>query len=334
VNKPNHNQATPLYIACQQGHAEVVSILLGDMRVEVNRPNGNEVTPFYIACQKGHLKVMSLLLADTRIDVSKAMNKGSTPLDIACQNDRKEVVSLLLKDLRVDVNFQQIEGNTPFNAACQAGHKDVVSLLLTDMRVDVDKPANHQCTPLWFASQNGHLPIIQVILVSGREVNTKAKTIAGRSPWHNKTAAEMARLQGTRVKLEDESEEAHTRKKQSGPLIADLLDSFDLDPSATRQQLRELPELRDSFIGDLFALVIFLCDELLTVSAEGSASSPSTASNNKASRFFQMCRHLPIELQMVLCNRVFGAGKDTVLTKHSEPAFKKLGKLFTRSESL
>ena len=36
---------------------------------------------------------------------------------------------------------------------------------------------------------------------------------------------------------------------------------------------------------------------------------------------------------MMLCNRVFDAGKDTVLTKHSEPAFKKLGRMLASSGS-
>jgi len=114
-----------------------------------------------------------------------------------------------------------------------------------------------------------------------------------------------------------------TRRKQNGPLIAALIDSFDLDPVHTRQQLREHPELRDSFISNLFALVVFLCDGLLTVGAE----SPT---HQKAARFFKIAKRLPMELQMIMCNCVFGSGKDHVLTKHSEPAFKKLGKLLAK----
>jgi len=35
---------------------------------------------------------------------------------------------------------------------------------------------------------------------------------------------------------------------------------------------------------------------------------------------------------MVLCNRV-GAAERIILTKHSEPAFKKLGKLLAKADS-
>jgi len=49
-------------------------------------------------------------------------------------------------------------------------------------------------------------------------------------------------------------------------------------------------------------------------------------------RFFEMAQELPLELQMVLCNRAFGAGEDIVLTKDSESAFKRLGRLRTKED--
>ena len=85
-----------------------------------------------------------------------------------------------------------------------------------------------------------------------------------------------------------------------GPLIATLFDSFDADPTTTRQQLRELPELRDTFISDLFALVIFHSEGLLTVSNKSSLSSSSSITSQKTARFFQITKCLPMELQMML----------------------------------
>ena len=132
------------------------------------------------------------------------------------------------------------------------------------------------------------------------------------------------------AKSERKSEEEYARKKQNCPLIATLLDSFEADPAATRQQLRELPHLRDPFIGEVLALVVFLCDDLLAT-AKPSTTDASAASG--AARFFQIAVQLPMELQMVLCNRKFGSGKDHVLTKHSEPAFKKLAGMLVVEEN-
>ena len=250
---------------------------------------------------------------------------------IACEKGHKEV-ALLLADLRINVNQPNHKEATPFFIACQQGHKEVVSLLLNNPRIEINNPENDQCTPLWFASQEGYLSVVQRILASEREVDTKTKSIAGAGGWNNKTTAEIARFQGIRDKIAAESEEDYTRKRQNGPLIAKWIDSFDADPAITRQHLRELPELRDAFISDLFALVVFLCDDFLSVSTESSSSTspPSSTTSKKAARFFQIAHCLPMELQMVLCNRVFGAGKNSVLTKHSEPAFKRLGRLYGR----
>jgi len=103
--------------------------------------------------------------------------------------------------------------------ACQKSVLEVVSLLLNDPRIDINNPENDQCTPLWMAS--------------GREVDTKAKSINGPALWNGKTAAEHARFQGIRTMDEGEPEEGDTRRKKNGLLIADLLDSFEADPDVT-----------------------------------------------------------------------------------------------------
>ena len=316
-----------LWDACTSGDLDLVKLLVNDPAVDVNwgDPELNR-TPFFRACGHNAVTVVEFLLKHPRVEINKPTNQGGGAFNIACQQGCTGVVSLLLNDPRINVNHPGNNGASPFNIACQNGRQDVVSLLLADMRIDINFPNNNTRTPLWFASHHGFLPMVQVILVSGREVDTKTKSMGGE--WNDKTAADIARYHGSRaVDHFHESEGDYTRRKRNGPMIANWLDSYDVDAITTRQQLRELPELRDSFTSDLFALVIFLCDGLLTTSA-GSSASPS---HEKAVRFFQSVQCLPMELQMVLCNRAFGAGKDHILTKHSEPAFKKLGKLLTRS---
>jgi len=79
--------------------------------------------------------------------------------------------------------------------------------------------------------------------------------------------------------------------------------------------------------ADLFALTIFLCDELLQLKPDASSISNSVATNG-AFRFFSIVSKLPMELQMLLCHRVVGSTKQNVLHQDSEDAFKFLARMF------
>ena len=46
-------------------------------------------------------------------------------------------------------------------------------------------------------------------------------------------------------------------------------------------------------------------------------------------RFFRIMSRLPLDLQMVLCNRAFGSSKDIILSRDSEPGFQLLTRTTT-----
>ena len=198
--------------------------------------------------------------------------------------------------------------------ASQECRKELVSLLLADPRIDPNKPMNNRSSPLWFASQDGHFVIVQHLLASGREIDTEL-----RSTFNNRTAAEQGRRVVSRGPKD--TEEDFQRKKNSGPLCANLIDEYGRDAVAVRNRLRRQPGLREYFIGHLFALVIFHSDSF-TVINERTASSDTR-------RFLKIASRLPLEIQMVLCNRIFGSSKDIILSKYSEPYFKCLARTTT-----
>ena len=73
VNVRNKYGVTPLLMASQNGHAEVVKLLLA-AKADVNAAMTNGVTPLFIASEKGHTEIVKLLLAaraDVNIRVSK-----------------------------------------------------------------------------------------------------------------------------------------------------------------------------------------------------------------------------------------------------------------------
>jgi hypothetical protein len=294
-------------------------------------------TPFYRACWHGHLSIVQYLLAACpSVDVNKENNEGSTPLYVACSYNHLEVVRVLLLDPRVEVNKTNVQQASPFNIATELGYNDIISLLLGDDRININQQDDGGCSGVWMAAQNGRLETLQLILASDRDIDLSSKSTVGPGGWHGKTAVEIARWSGSSLfPWNDESEEDFKRRKAACPIIADLLAEHQRDPHSVRKRLSLLPGVRDRFIGEVFAMVVFLADNFVSLQPAVSPLQqpprpPSPLKppplEEQARRFFAIAVALPMDLQMVLCNKVFDSPKDLVLTKHSEPAFKKLAK--------
>jgi len=150
--------------------------------------------------------------------------------------------------------------------------------------------------------------VVQYLLASVREIDTKR-----RSTPNKRTAAEQGSAMATAARDTYESEEDHQRKKANGPLCADLIDEYERNPVAVRHRLRRQPGLREYFIGHLFALVVFHSDSFAVINER--------TAHSYTRRFFRITSQLPLDLQMVLCNRVFGSPRDIILLRDSEPGF-------------
>ena len=90
-----NNGCTPLYIACQNGHLDVVRELLGADGIQANQANQKSQTPINVAADNGHVDVVRLLLSVPGIDVTTKDAWGTTPLAIARESGHGAVVSLL-----------------------------------------------------------------------------------------------------------------------------------------------------------------------------------------------------------------------------------------------
>jgi ankyrin repeat protein len=86
---------TPLHFAAQQGHKEVVELLIGK-GADVNLKRRGGKTPLHLAAQNGHKDVTELLIAKGA-DVNAKDDYGSTSLDWANGYGRTETAELLRK---------------------------------------------------------------------------------------------------------------------------------------------------------------------------------------------------------------------------------------------
>eukprot|EP00613_Pedinella_sp_CCMP2098_P077030 CAMPEP_0171938560 /NCGR_PEP_ID=MMETSP0993-20121228/35586_1 /TAXON_ID=483369 /ORGANISM="non described non described, Strain CCMP2098" /LENGTH=178 /DNA_ID=CAMNT_0012580181 /DNA_START=134 /DNA_END=667 /DNA_ORIENTATION=+ len=131
-NAANQGDLKLRQLAEHKGHVDLVLQLLlkrgAAVRAAVNQARNDGFTPLCIAVQKGHLDVVQLLL-DGGAAVNQASNDGSTLLLSAVHQGRLDVVQLLLKR-GAAVNQASNDGFTPLYIAVLLGRLDLVQLLL------------------------------------------------------------------------------------------------------------------------------------------------------------------------------------------------------------
>ncbi|XP_062612944.1 ankyrin-1-like [Saccostrea cucullata] len=211
INLCNKNGASPLYIACQNGHDSTVQLLLNngadinlcdndgfspllvagknghDSTVQlllnngadVNLSNKNGASPLYIACQNRHDSTVQLLV-NNGADINLCDNDGFSPLYLACQNVHESTVQLLLNN-NANINLCNKNGASPLYIACYKGHDSTVQLLLNN-GADINLCDNYGASPLHIACQNGHDSTVQLLLNNGADVNLCDNY--GASPLH------------------------------------------------------------------------------------------------------------------------------------------------------
>ena len=162
--------AFPLLLAAQNGHAEVVGLLL-DKDAEPNRVNEDGLFPLLMAAQQGHAEVVRLLL-DKDADPNQVNEKdGLFPLLMAAQNGHAEVVRLLL-DKDADPNqVNEKDGLFPLLQAAQNGHAEVVGLLLDKDAEPNQVNEKDGLFPLLQAAKNGHAEVVGLLLGKDAEPN-------------------------------------------------------------------------------------------------------------------------------------------------------------------
>jgi len=251
--------------------------------------------------------VSSLLREYPEINVNWANGFRWAPLHAASFRSNVEVVKLLLAHPNIIVNGQDINGSTPILLGCYYGQVSVVRELLKDPRVDITLEDNDGCTPLWNASCNGYYEVIEWLIASGRDLGDIMKQ-RGKDWDEDLTAIEIARM----------------RKNAD---VAMLLERFITNPAQIRHSLRVKLGVLDALAAEVFALTVFLCDDLLELKPAPNHAAAAAA----ALRFFTITSKLSMELQMILCHRAVGSTKQNILCKDPEAAFKDLARALLSS---
>ena len=243
ITKCDNCGLSPLHAACQNGHIDIVKVILRHLPVVdesrnrirprscmtccfrpaqkrktlssksryVDAYDNSGCTPFYKACWNGHLEVVCKLL-EFKVDVNKCKHDGTSPLYIACEGGHLPIVSKLL-EYKVDVNKCVGDIISPLHVACQKGYLNVVCKLL-EYKSDVNQRKNENTSPLYIACNEGHLQVVCILLEFDADINISH--VDGASPLY--IACKNGHLQIVRKLLECKADINRTDNDGFSPL--------------------------------------------------------------------------------------------------------------------
>jgi len=309
VNACDKRGFTPLYAACCHDRYDIILLLLSCSKIKINKRTKNNNSVLYAACYFGKLQVVAILLSDKRIDVNQTNDRDATAFLTACQ-------------MCGDDSFDYENSNSLINDVPWSDRINIVLLLLADPRVNINKTMDWNISPLWISSRFGHLSVIRHILASNRMVNINQAsdydglTAYGHCLFQSYTVYHIQQYGDNTI----ETQKEHQLRTRNCRLIADLLAKYNCDPSTTRTTLRQLPDIQPYFIAEVFTLIVLLCDDYL----QPKQCYINDDNVKDVIRFFSITSRLPMDLQMVICNRMFMSQSNHVLSRHLYLAMKKV----------
>lgn len=309
-NMADHPLERQLWNAIMTGRGDIVRRLL-DTHPEIDLdlvptsyPNKQALSlACFVTSRQDSLEIVKLLLAQPRIRVNGEGSRDaagqivSIPLVEACISGHPEMVKLLLAHPGINPNLVSYKGPAIAEAAIRSAN--CFKLLLADPRVDLE------VRTIEGASLLGRL------VTMGPEHNLKLWIASGRP-------LNLGPEDGT-----DDDILAHARRIAGmSPLKYPLLRRYKDDPVRTASEVRR--ELGMTVAADTFALALFYNDDLLKVADKNAGATKRTWD---AVRFLVTMVRLPMELQMMVSNRVAGNTGDFVKTADSEDAFRHLARV-------
>ncbi len=159
-----------IHIAAQDGNIEDLKKELG--LVDVNTPDEDGYTALHWASQNGHIEVVKLLIASGS-NSSLVDKDGFFALEIACNNGHTQVVKFLLEN-GADPN-QGRDGFTALHSASGYCHSEIISMLIAhgaNVNANDNTYGGEEVwIPLHWAAQENCLDVAKILIENGADIN-------------------------------------------------------------------------------------------------------------------------------------------------------------------
>ncbi|GIY84975.1 ankyrin-1 [Caerostris darwini] len=156
------SKQTALHLASQQGRFETCRSLL-DMKADPNATDNRGQTPLLLAAENDHSEVVKLFLQLKPDLVSKASSSGITCAHIAAQKGSVAVIKGLMKfDPKLVTTARSKNNSTALHQAASGGNAEVVQVLLESGSNPSDE-TDEGYTALHLAAKYGHVEVLHAL---------------------------------------------------------------------------------------------------------------------------------------------------------------------------
>ncbi|PNF33258.1 Protein fem-1-like protein [Cryptotermes secundus] len=170
------NGATPLVMACRNGHYDVAEYLIEHCKADIEQLgsvvfDGDTIEgapPLWCAAAAGHLPVVRLLVRNGA-SVNSTTRTNSTPLRAACFDGHFEIVKFLV-DHGADIEVANRHGHTCLMIACYKGHFRIARFLL-GLDANVNRKSVKGNTALHDCAESGSLEILKLLIEHGAKMD-------------------------------------------------------------------------------------------------------------------------------------------------------------------
>lgn len=175
TSKAEHVQETPLGLASRKGFSKFCKLLL-EKNASVDCSDALQKTPLFIACEMGHEQVLEVLLRfKPNVNYVRKFY-GDSPLYITSKNGHKNICEKLINAGADPNSFQnELCNSTPLIAACRHGHKEVCQLLISRGAKVNRAKANNFFTALHVAVDKREKEIVELLLDNGADISLLVK---------------------------------------------------------------------------------------------------------------------------------------------------------------
>ncbi|XP_067667712.1 ankyrin repeat domain-containing protein 50-like [Haliotis asinina] len=159
---------TPLMLAAENGHRNVVELLVGQgANVSLHDNKGNNVLHF--ACRGGDVEVVKYILSENMVNIDSRGWKRMTPVMMAARTGHRDVVESLVRK-GANVLLRGASKNTILHFACRGGDVEVVKYVLAQNMVDINSRGWKRMTPVMMAATKGYKDVVELLVRKGANV--------------------------------------------------------------------------------------------------------------------------------------------------------------------